>query len=122
MSHAAYLTETELPLQELAADSDHLVSSLAHCLATPPDPNSDLVLEYHLQQFDHFSASVFLLLGSLATNKEEIRYRITSEKHMMKSLAKALSSDNVPVKLAALRYIYCNARMYNIIWYSISRH
>ena len=103
--HAAYLTETELSLQELAADSDHLVSSLVSCLATPPDPDSDLVLDSDLQQFDQFSASVFLLLSSLAANKEEIRYRVTSRKQLMECLARALSSDNKHVKLAALRFV-----------------
>ena len=90
-------------LQELAADSDHLISSLVYCLTTPPDPNSDLVLESHLEEFDRLSAAIFLLLASLASSKEEIRYKVTSERHMMKSLAKALSSEDAHVTEAAAR-------------------
>ena len=100
---AAYLSETELCLQELAADSDHLVSSLVRCVATPPDLNNDLVLDCHVQQFEGLCAAIFLLLGSLASNKEEIRCRISTQPQLMPTLAKALHSENFPLKIAASR-------------------
>ena len=102
--YAAYLIETDLSLQELTADSDHLVSSVVQSLGSPPDPEDDLVLETQLREFEVFSGSALLLLSSLASNKEEIRCRISSQACMMKSLAKALSSPNMALKLPALRY------------------
>ena len=73
------------------------------CLATPPDPCSDLILDSHLDEFDRLSAAIYLLLGSLASNKEEIRYKVISERHMMKSLAKSLGSKDTQVMEAAAR-------------------
>ncbi len=101
----ASLTEQELFLQELAADSDHLISSLVQCLATPPDPCSDLILDSDLEAFEQLCAAIFLLLGSVAANKEEIRYKVISERHMMKSLAKALASEDKQVSEAAARFV-----------------
>lgn len=79
------------------------MSTLIQSLANPPDPDSDLILDSHLEQFDELSASIFLLLGSLASNKEEIRCKVTSEREMMKRLSRALSTDHLEVKLAAMR-------------------
>lgn len=77
------------------------------CLATPPDLDSDLIMDCHLERFAELCVGIFLLLGSLAANKEEIRCKVSSEREMMKSLAKALSSDNLQVKMAASRYVHC---------------
>ena len=99
----AYLTESELSLQELTADSDHLISTLVQCLANPPDPDGDLTLDSHLEQFDKLCASVLLLLGSIGSNKEEIRCKVASEREMMRSLAHALGADDGRVKMAATR-------------------
>lgn len=98
----AYLTEAELSLQELAADSDHLVPTLVDYLCSPPDPSSDLVLQHHLDQFDRFNESAYLLLASLSSKKEEIRCKVTSE-NMMKTLFRALCGTNAAVKVAAVR-------------------
>ena len=79
-------------------------------MATPPDPDSDLVLERDVRLFEGLCAGVFSLLGSLARNKEEIRYRIASQKHLVSSLDKALHSQDRQLHMAALRYsVYSSA-------------
>ena len=102
-SHTAYLTQVNSELQQLAADSDHLISSLVEYLSNRPDENDDLVQERHFEVFDSLCESVFLSLASLAMNREEIRIKIISERNMLKALSQALNGDNVDVKIAAVR-------------------
>ena len=78
------------------------MSTLVEYLATPPDPNSDLC-EHHMEEFVRLSEAVLLVLASLASHREEIRYKISSGKHMVKSLCRALDDDDTPLKVAAIR-------------------
>ena len=99
----AYLIQPYHELQLLAADSDRLITTLVEYLQDRPDENDDLVQEKHLIQFDRLCESVFLALAGLASNREEIRLKIVSERNMLKSLSEGLNGDNVNIKITAMR-------------------
>ena len=51
-SLAAFLTSDSIDLQELAANSDHLITTLVGYLGNRPDESDELVEEKHLMAFD----------------------------------------------------------------------
>ena len=48
---------------------------------------------------------MFQALADLGSNREEVRLKIVSEGNMIKSLAEALTGDNVNVKISAMRSV-----------------
>ena len=83
-------------------------------LGDPPDPNSDLTMEWHLESFDGLCSAVLMLLASLASNREEIRYKVSSEGEMIRYLSTALSTDKMAVKVAAVRYVSDGRSMFRV--------
>ena len=51
-SYAGYLTRDSVELQELAANSDRLISTLVEYLHNRPDENDDLVQDKDFQLYD----------------------------------------------------------------------
>lgn len=101
---AAYLTETELTLQELAADSEQLVSCVAGYLtSSPPDPESELVLPLHVAAWRRLNEACLLLLASLASSREELRCKISSQRGVVRELAKSLQDEDLGLRVAAVR-------------------
>ena len=101
---AAYLTELELPLQELAADSEKLVPCVANYLTmSPPDPESELVLSDHKARWQRLRGACLLLLASLASSREELRCKVSGQRGVVEQLTKALQDDSGDVRVAALR-------------------
>lgn len=106
----AHLTESELSLQELAANSAHLIPSLVQCLSQPPDPTSDYTTDSLLLEFEQLCGGILQLLASLASSKEEIRCKVSGEGGMMGCLATALAAGNMEVKVAAARCLLSLSR------------
>ena len=98
------MTEQELPLQELAADSEKLIPCVASYLTSPPpDPESEVVLPDHLLLWQRLRGACLLLLASLASFREELRCKVGGQRGVVEHLAKALEDENGEVRVAALR-------------------
>ena len=72
----AYLTQENVELQELAANSGRLITTLVEALQNKPDENDDLVQEKDFELYDQMQESAFLALASLSSRREEIRMKV----------------------------------------------
>jgi hypothetical protein len=106
----AILTSDSVDLQELAASSDHLITTLVGYLGNRPDENDELMEERHQSAFDRLREACLLALASISSSREEIRLKIVSERHLMKHVGECLSGENVEVKIAACKCLHSLSR------------
>lgn len=93
-----------MSLQELAADFEQLVSCVAGYLtSSPPDPESDLVLPHHVAAWKRLNEACLLLLASLASSREELRCKVSSQRGVIGELANSLQEEDLGVRVAGVR-------------------
>jgi hypothetical protein len=106
----AVLTSDSPDLQELAANSDHLITTLVTYLGSRPDENEDLAEEKHQLAFERLREACLLALASICSSREEIRLKIVSERNLMKHVSECLCGENVEVKIAACKCLHSLSR------------
>ncbi|KAG1714932.1 Armadillo repeat-containing protein 8 [Nymphon striatum] len=120
----AYLTEVDTELQQIAAISDHLLSTLAEYLRYQPPSsyhnssgyNGSLSMA-HLQKLEQeikigqeLKQAAFKAFASIGANDEEIRKRLIEHEKLMDYIVSGLSDNNIKVRLEAVRCLHSLSR------------